>query len=68
MKQERKSLQERNVARKRRKEEEHKAHCLAGMGGAGGGASQEEEIDDAGWYRKEVGEEPDPGRGVVQIP
>lgn len=52
LKERRKREQEDNVARKRREREEHKARSLAGMG---------EKDEDVEWYKKEVGEEPDPG-------
>ncbi len=68
-----------NVARKQQEREEHKARCLAGMGveqgeepegdGSDKGEDEEEEDEeeeDREWFRKEVGQDPDPGNPIVQ--
>ncbi len=61
----RKQEQEHNVARKKEERAQHKEKCLAGMskeiveGPSVGGGSDDD--DDMEWYRREVGEEPDPG-------
>ena len=60
LKEQRKKEQDMNVARKRKEKEEHKARCLAGMGVVGEDEDKEDE-EDVEWFRKEVGEDPDPG-------
>lgn len=53
------------MARKRKEKEAHRARCLAGMGGGERQEAGEEESsegeEDVEWFRKEVGQEPDPG-------
>ena len=68
LREKRRAEQEANVARKREEKEAHRARCLAGM--EGGGEEEEESSEgeeDKEWYRKEVGEEPDPGMYNIQI-
>lgn len=70
LKEGRKRLQEANIARKQQEKEQHKARCLAGMvgeeaassdgGEEGDGVEEEEEVEDSEWFRREVGQEPDP--------
>lgn len=60
LKETRKREQAANVARKEREKKEHKTRCLAGMGGQGEEEGDSDE-EDREWFRKEVGEEPDPG-------
>lgn len=47
-----------NVARKKKEREENKVRSLAGMKRQDGESDGEEDKE---WFRKEVGEEPDPG-------
>jgi len=75
LKETRRRQQEQNVARKKREKEEHKARCLAGMKKEKNKDEEEEdereveeeddEREDAEWFRKEVGEEPDPGERTL---
>lgn len=74
LKEKRKKQQEQNVEEKKKKKEDHKKKCLAGMGITKNEVSEEngqskaddvdaddeDEDDDADYFRKEVGEEPDP--------
>ena len=60
LKEKRRKEQEANVARKRKEREEHRARCLAGMR-VGQEPGEKDSEEDAEWFRKEVGEEPDPG-------
>ena len=60
LKEKRRREQEDNVARKRRERKEHKARSLAGMGEGVAGMGEDDD-EDLEWYRKEVGEDPDPG-------
>ncbi|CAG7732597.1 unnamed protein product [Allacma fusca] len=64
VKERRKKIQQSNVNRKQEEKDKHRQKCLAGMGKTGFKRySQNEQNDDydddAEWYRKEVGEEPE---------
>ncbi len=61
MKQARKREQDLNIERKKKDKQDHKKKCLQGMGYAANENGNVEEDNDADWYRKEVGEEPDQG-------
>lgn len=65
MKLARKREQDMNVQKKKKEKEDHKQKCLQGMKGimnqSGDINPGPEEDDDADWYRKEVGEDPDEG-------
>lgn len=68
LKERRRREQEANVARKKREREEHKVRCLSGMEqGEKRVSDEEEQNEDEEWFRKEVGEEPDPGTAVIYI-
>jgi ribosome biogenesis protein SSF1/2 len=59
----RRKLQQKNVERKREEKEKHKERCLAGLKAKFKSYPKNEQNDDydddAEWYRKEVGEEPE---------
>lgn len=63
MKQARKREQDMNIEKKKKDKQDHKKKCLQGMGYATdqGENGNADEDNDADWYRKEVGEEPDEG-------
>nr|XP_006817726.1 PREDICTED: suppressor of SWI4 1 homolog [Saccoglossus kowalevskii] len=75
LKEKRRKLQENNVKRKQTEKEKHKIKTIAGMerkkemendedsdveGPTADVSSEEDVADDAEWFRREVGEEPDP--------
>ena len=66
---ERRHQQEVNVARKQSEKDLHRQQCMDGMAetvnSEGGDSGEEESDDDVEWYRREVGEEPDPGKQLV---
>lgn len=69
MKLARKREQDLNIEKKKREKQEHKKKCLQGMGYdpnqvENGNADED---NDADWYRKEVGEEPDEGRDFFKV-
>ena len=71
LKEKRRKEQNANIKKKDREKEEAKQKSLEGMRKAGINVGEvkpkEEEDDDAEWYRKEVGEEPEPGNFCIYI-
>ena len=61
LKEKRRRVQEMNVARKKKEREENKERSLAGMRRQEGAGSDSDGEEEKEWFRKEVGEEPDPG-------